>query len=138
MTDKPYSLTLAWGQSDEGLYHWAGRAASLDAATQAAREEMDGVYNDVYAKGEDDAWMLRGKAAGAQTTGYDVVDFQEGVNEFAADDMLACLRYIDSVAPAQPGDGSSPLEDEELIELVITGKALKDIRAAIARGEGRV
>lgn len=51
----------------------------------------------------------------------------------AAPEMIDCLQYIGSVAPAQPGDGSSPLEDDKLVEIVITGKSLKDIWAAIAK-----
>ena len=53
----------------------------------------------------------------------------------AAPELAACLQYVDSVSPAQPEDGSAPLEDEELCEIIITGKALKDIRAALLRLE---
>ena len=54
----------------------------------------------------------------------------------AAPDMLKSALYIDSVAPCQPGDGSSPLQDDELVEIVITGKALNDLRAALANATG--
>jgi predicted RNA-binding Zn-ribbon protein involved in translation (DUF1610 family) len=51
----------------------------------------------------------------------------------AAPAMLSNLEYVDAMAPCQPGDGSSPLDDSELVEITITGRALKDLRAAIAQ-----
>lgn len=54
-----------------------------------------------------------------------------------APDFYSFAKYLDSVAPCQPGDGSAPLEDDELIDVTITGKALKDLRTAIAKAENR-
>ena len=54
----------------------------------------------------------------------------------AAPELLQSARYIDSVAPCQPADGSSPLEDDELVEIVVSGKAIKALRAVIAKAKG--
>lgn len=49
------------------------------------------------------------------------------------DEMIKNLQYIESVAPARPGDGSSPIEPGELVELTITGQALLDLRAILRK-----
>jgi hypothetical protein len=117
---KPFSLTLAWGQRDEGMYHWAGRARDLDHATRLAREEMDSSYNQQYAKGTDRFAneMRRGKEADDETTDYVVSDYSEGANEFAAPDLLKVLKLISRTYILDPAHQ-------------------KMAEAAIARGEGR-
>jgi hypothetical protein len=45
----------------------------------------------------------------------------------AAPDLLDSCDYVDSVAPA------GPIEDDDLIVVTITGKGLRDLRAAIAK-----
>lgn len=55
----------------------------------------------------------------------------------AAPMLLKSALYIHSAAPCQPADGSSPLEDEEMVEIIITGKGLKDLRAALAKAKGQ-
>jgi len=93
---RTFSLTLEWGQRDEGHYYWAGQAKDYSEAKRLAREEMDCSYNEQYCKpafpGSDE--MRRGKEAGKKTTAYVVSDWVEGVNEFAAAAMLAALKHI--------------------------------------------
>jgi hypothetical protein len=117
---KPFSLTMEWGQKDEGMYHWAGRARDLDHATQLAREEMDSSYNEQYAKPIDRFAdeMRRGKEAGEETTDYVVADHAEGANEFAAAELLKALKRIEKRYILDPADQ-------------------KVVEHAIARGEGR-
>lgn len=115
---KPFSLTLAWGQRDEGQYHWAGQAANLTEATRLAREEMDSSYNGEYCNGpKDDGWK-RGLEGEDKTTEYVVSDYSEGANEFAAPDMLAALQRVADVYILDDADQ-------------------KMVDHAIARGEGR-
>jgi hypothetical protein len=45
---------------------------------------------------------------------------------------IAILRQIDAVAPCQPGDGSSPLESDEDVEIVIKGATLLALRAVLS------
>ena len=115
---KPYNLTMEWGQKDEGLYHWSGRAKDLEEATRLAREEMDESYNGQYAKGEFADEMRRGIEAGEETTEYVMADYSEGVNEFAASDMLDALKLIADTYKLEEAD-------------------MKIVQDAIARGEGR-
>jgi hypothetical protein len=115
---KPFNLTMEWGQQDEGLYHWSGRAKDLDDAFRLAREEMDDSYNGQYAKGEFADEMRRGIAAGEETTEYVMADYSEGVNEFAASDMLDALKLIADTYKLEEAD-------------------MKIVQDAIARGEGR-
>lgn len=131
---KTFTITLAWGDEEEGLYHWAGKARDVSAAERKARMEMDESYNDCYAKNKDgtyDTYMLRGKRAHKRTTEYRVVDLIEGVNEFAADDLLkalrACRNYI-----ADDLTDSNREEDADAFAL------LDKADAAIKRGEGQV
>jgi hypothetical protein len=118
---KPFSVTLAWGQRDEGLYHWAGRARDLDHATQLAREEMDSSYNEQYAKPNDRFAdeMRRGKEAGEETTDYVVSDYAEGANEFAAPELLKALKRVNDTYILEAADQ-------------------KMVETAIARGEARI
>lgn len=115
---KPFSMILAWGQDDEGTYAWAGRARDLDHATKLAREEMDRSYNEQYAKGKYADDMRRGKEAKEKTTDYDVIDSNEGANEFAAPEMLKALQRIAEIYILDDADQ-------------------KLVKHAIARGEGR-
>lgn len=65
--------------------------------------------------------------------GLDVAVTAEDARDFASAEMLEMLQLIERVSPAKPGDGSSSVEDHEVIELEITGKNLKDLRALIAK-----
>lgn len=114
---KTYTLTMEWGQSDEGLYHWAGRARNEDEAIQLAREEMDATYNEEYNKDEPVS-QWRGKDSGDETTEYVCCDSAEGVNEYAAADMLSALKLVASSCS-------------------LTAEVSKAVQDAIARGEGR-
>ena len=115
---KPFSLTLEWGQRDEGLYHWAGQARNLAHATKLAREEMDSSYNDQYAKGKFADDMRRGKEAGEETTEYVVSDYAEGANEFAAPELLRALKHVNDT-------------------YILDAADQKMVEDAIALGEGR-
>lgn len=53
----------------------------------------------------------------------------------AAPDLLDDERYIESLLPS--AKDLADYDDGELIEVCITVKAIKDIRAAIAKAEGR-
>jgi hypothetical protein len=111
---KPFNLTLEWGQRDEGLYHWAGRARNLDHATKLAREQMDRSYNEEYSTYCDP----RGIEGGEETTEYVVSDYSEGANEFAAPELLKALKLINNTYILDPADQAA-------------------VEKAIARGEGR-
>lgn len=117
--EKVYTLVLAWGESDEGNYHTALRATNLNDAIRLAREEMDASYNEEYCTGKF-ACEPRGIAADEETTEYEVVDHIEGVNEFAASDMLDALKHI-----------------IEIQALVPNSPADRMVREAIAKGEAR-
>ena len=113
---QPFNLTMKWGQEDEGLYHWAGRARDLAHATQLAREEMDVSYNDEYCRFGGEPRGIEGEEP---TTEYVVDDYASGSNEFAAPEMLDALRLVKK-------DCNLPAE------------ILAKVEHAIARGEGRV
>lgn len=49
----------------------------------------------------------------------------------AHDDLLTELSYIDGVAPDDAG-----MSDDEYVELTITVKGLRDLRAAIRKAQG--
>jgi hypothetical protein len=113
-----YTIVLEWGDREEGLYHWSGRAISDDEATRLAREEMDSSYNEQYCDSDDPKEDFRGIEGGHATTEYVVSDVVSGVNEYAATDMLKALRLINENYELDPEHGAVLL-------------------AAIARGEGR-
>lgn len=50
-----------------------------------------------------------------------------------APNLHAFAQYVDSVAPCQPGDRSSLLEDDETVEIVIAGYALNQLRSVLAK-----
>jgi hypothetical protein len=112
---QPFTLTMEWGQEDEGLYHWSGRACDIEHAAQLAREEIDCSYNEEYGYQGAEA---RGIEGGEETTEYVISDYISGVNEFAAGDMLDALRLIAR---------NYQLADDHK----------KVVEHAIARGEGR-
>lgn len=113
-----YTITMQWGDQEEGLYHWSGRATSDDEAIRLAREEMDRSYNEQYVGADDPKEDHRGIEGGHETTEYVVSDMVSGVNEYAASDMLKALRVINENYELDPEHGAVLL-------------------AAIARGEGR-
>ena len=114
-----YTIALEWGQDDEGLYHWAGRATSEDEAIRLAREEMDRSYNSEYIDADDPKEDNRGIEGGHETTEYVVSDVISGVNEYAAKDMLDALRTIQK-------------------EYILDADHMKLLERAIGRGEGRI
>ena len=122
---KTFSMTLAWGENDEGHYHWAGQAENFDAALELARQEMDASYNEEYCNDENDP-CLRGVASGEDATEYELVDYSEGANEFAAKDMLDALRR------ARDYIATSPTVNEPAI-----AELLWMVETALARGEGK-
>lgn len=113
---QPFNLTMKWGQDDEGLYHWAGRARDLEHATQLAREEMDVSYNEQYCRHGAEA---RGVEGEEETTEYVVDDYASGANEFAAPEMLEALRLVKK-------------------NCTLPAEILAKVDNAIARGEGRI
>lgn len=129
---KTFTLTLAWGESDEGLYHWAGQAETLEAATRKARQEMDKA-EDQQPHHDDCPLPDSGHVCKCPSDfdhgdfdpeEYELVDSVEGVNEYAATDMLTALKVAEAWMVAEL---NGRLEVE----------ALATVRAAIAKGEGR-
>jgi hypothetical protein len=116
---KTYTILLAWGDAEEGNYHWAGQAENEKQALAFAREEMDDSYNETYCKNESDDWMRR------KGTKYILLDMEEGVNAYAAQDMLNVLRELRQYLASSCAIHEPPLAG-----------LLQRTDAAIARGEG--
>jgi len=121
---KAFTLTLAWGDREEGNYHWAGRARDYDSAVRKARREMDQSYNATYWSKDRSRDEKRGEEGGHAMTEYEVVDSVDGVNEFAASEMLETLRF----ARERLAHGYASMNNPDLFSR---------IDRAIARGEGR-
>lgn len=113
-----YSVLLAWGQEDEGEYHWSGQASSKDAAIAGARMEMWASENaEDYEEGEE--------IPAEDVPEYEIKAVEEGANIWAAPDMLEALRaalpYVEFHLGSDDGADA----------------AVETIKNAIALGEGR-
>lgn len=129
MTMKAYTIVLAWGDQEEGLYHWAGQATQARFAISKARAAMDASHNENYCRAiggmPADPANRRGREARKRTTAYGVVEVIEGVNEYAAKDMLDVLREVRGYVATSPA-----------IQVPEVAAILARVDWAIARGEG--
>ena len=54
----------------------------------------------------------------------------------AGPDLLESCRYILSAAPDECQDERGDVQDTDIITINVTGKGLRDLRAAVAKAEG--
>jgi hypothetical protein len=63
------------------------------------------------------------------------LDAQDRLDD-AGPDLLESCQYFLSVAPEECQDERGDVQDTDIITINVTGKALRDLRAAVAKAEG--
>jgi hypothetical protein len=114
---KPYSITVAWHDSDmdEGFYNWAGLATDVSDAAERARVEA--CAENGWEPEEDEDGNANGPCG-------QVVFDMEGVDVWTAPDLLASLKEVTDWMRENVRPGESPEAHAMLVKaMAVIAKA---------------